>query len=87
MPGVAIDAELFEAHVLFFDLVNGSVIEQTTADAPVSRWASEPPIDWADGDTETLEVTYYHPPMTSAELSALGDAGVLRLCGAGVLWG
>ena len=48
--------------VLFYDRVNGRDIVRTSANVS-NRWSS-PPVDWQDGDTETLEVSYElpHPP-------------------------
>ena len=42
--------------VLFFEKLNGKDIVRTSANVS-NRWGS-PPADWADGETETLEVTY-----------------------------
>ena len=47
------DLKLF---VLFYERVDGKEISRTIANVS-NRWAS-PPADWADGDTENLEVTY-----------------------------
>jgi hypothetical protein len=76
-PGTAIDPSLFEAHVLFYDLVDGSRIDQTTADPPEHHWTSGPTIDWADtalgAPEETLEVTYFHPELTAEERARYGS--------------
>jgi len=45
--------------VLFYDRVNGKDIARTNANVS-NRWTS-PPVDWQDGDTETLEVSYELP--------------------------
>ncbi len=46
-------------HVLFYDQVGGKNVIETNANVS-SRWASTPP-DWAERDTETLEVEYTQP--------------------------
>lgn len=58
-PGVRVDVRDVVIHVLFYDIVDGRSIVQTNANVN-SRWASAPP-DWAEGDTETLEVEYSQP--------------------------
>jgi len=62
--GTAISANEVELHVLFFDLVDGTQIAQTTADPPSTRWASGPDIDWQGVPEEVLEVTYHQPYTT-----------------------
>ena len=42
--------------VLFYEKVNGKDIAKTIANVS-NRWAS-PPVDWREGDSETLEVSY-----------------------------
>ena len=71
-PGTTIDASLLEAHVLFYDKVNGNQIAQTTADPPSSRWLSGPAVDWLSDPEEVLEVIYFHPQMTPAERARFG---------------
>ncbi len=46
-------------HVLFYDRVGGKEVVETNANVN-SRWASTPP-DWAERDTEVLEVEYAQP--------------------------
>jgi hypothetical protein len=46
--------------VLFYDRLNGSDLASTAANVS-NRWG-DPPADWADGNVETLEVTYDLPP-------------------------
>jgi hypothetical protein len=54
------DLKLF---VLFYDRANGKDILRTVANV-TNQWTSSP-ADWADGDTETLEVTYDLPTATA----------------------
>ena len=46
-------------HVLFYDIVDGQNVVQTSANVN-SRWTS-PPADWTEGDTEELAVEYQLP--------------------------
>ena len=52
-------------HVLFYDSVDEKTVVQTSANV-TSRWASAPP-DWAEGETEVLEVEYLLPKPEGAE--------------------
>jgi hypothetical protein len=45
--------------VLFYERMNGKEITRTIANVS-NRWTSQP-VDWKDGDTETLEVSYELP--------------------------
>jgi tetratricopeptide (TPR) repeat protein len=46
-------------HVLFYDIVDGQSVVQTSANVS-SRWMS-PPADWNEGDNEELAVEYHLP--------------------------
>jgi hypothetical protein len=46
-------------HVLFYDLVEGQNVVQTSANVN-SRWVT-PPADWTESDTEELAVEYHLP--------------------------
>jgi hypothetical protein len=46
-------------HVLFYDIVDGQSVVQTSANVS-SRWMS-PPADWTEGDSEELAVEYHLP--------------------------
>ncbi len=54
--GETITVRDVKVFVLFFEKLNGKDIVRTSANVS-NRWGS-PPADWADGDTETLEVSY-----------------------------
>ncbi len=54
--GETISVRDVKVFVLFFEKLNGKDIVRTSANVS-NRWGS-PPADWADGDTETLEVSY-----------------------------
>jgi len=56
------DSKLF---VLFYERTGAKEISRTIANVS-NRWTS-PPADWADGDTETLEVTYDLPATSRGE--------------------
>jgi hypothetical protein len=58
-PRTVIDVRDVAIHVLFYDIVDGKDIVQTNANVS-SRWSTAPP-DWANGETETLEVEYVQP--------------------------
>jgi hypothetical protein len=60
-----IDVRDVVIHVLFYDIVDDRNVVQTSANV-TSRWASAPP-DWADGDTEVLEVEYLLPRVDPRE--------------------
>ena len=57
--GEKIKARDMKVFVLFYDKIGSKEISQTSANVN-NRWAT-PPTDWADGDTEVLEVTYDLP--------------------------
>lgn len=59
-PADKISVADVDIHVLFYDLVDGKTPVQTSADVSY-RFASAP-IDWANGDAETLEVEYSQQP-------------------------
>lgn len=54
--GETISVRDVKVFVLFFEKLNGKDIVRTSANVS-NRWGN-PPADWADGDTETLEVSY-----------------------------
>ena len=55
----AVAVREMKVFVLFYERVNGKEIMKTAANVS-SRWTSAP-VDWKDGDTETLEVSYELP--------------------------
>ncbi len=57
--GEKIIAREMKVFVLFYDKVGSKEIGRTLANVN-NRWAT-PPTDWADGESETLEVTYDLP--------------------------
>jgi len=59
-PGEKIQANDVVLIVLFYDRLGGKDIAQTTANT--NHRYSAPPMNWADSDTETVEVTYDMPP-------------------------
>lgn len=58
-PKARVDVKDLVIHVLFYDIVDGQNVVQTSANVQ-SRWAT-PPADWADTDTEELAVEYQLP--------------------------
>jgi tetratricopeptide (TPR) repeat protein len=58
-PKAKIDPHELVIHVLFFDILNGQNVVQTSADVS-SRWVTAP-ADWVDSDTEELAVDYQLP--------------------------
>lgn len=58
-PKVHVDVRDLVIHVLFYDIVDGQNVVQTSANVN-SRWAT-PPADWVDSDTEELAVEYQLP--------------------------
>ncbi len=61
-----IEPEAVNVDVFFYDRVNGTKVEPTRADPPVSSWAASP-VDWAGEGMELLDVTYFLPPMSAQE--------------------
>jgi tetratricopeptide (TPR) repeat protein len=57
--GTKIDASLLDIQVRFFDVVDSARVETTGANVS-SRWGAPPP-DWAEGETEELQVNYELP--------------------------
>ncbi len=57
--GEVIKARDMKVFVLFYDKVGAKEVARTSANVN-NRWAT-PPTDWADGNIETLEVTYDLP--------------------------
>ena len=58
-PHSKIDPHELAIHVLFFDILNGQNVAQTSANVS-SRWLTAP-ADWVDSDTEELAVEYRLP--------------------------
>jgi hypothetical protein len=58
-PRSRIDVHDLVIHVLFYDIVDGQNVVQTSANVN-SRWTTAP-VDWADSDTEELAVEYQLP--------------------------
>ena len=58
-PKAHIDVRDLVIHVLFYDIVDGQNVVQTSANVN-SHWAT-PPADWVDSDTEELTVEYQLP--------------------------
>jgi hypothetical protein len=58
-PNARIDVKDLTLHILFYDIVDGQNVVQTSANVNF-RWAT-PPADWADTDTEELAVEYQLP--------------------------
>lgn len=54
--GETVAVNEMKVFVLFYERVNGKDIAKTIADVS-NRWSSAP-VDWKEGDTETLEVSY-----------------------------
>jgi hypothetical protein len=61
-----IEPEAVNVDVFFYDRVNGTQVEPTRADPPVSSWAASP-VDWSGEGMELLDVTYFLPPMSAQE--------------------
>jgi len=57
--GVKINVQDVDIHVLFYDQLDPKTVVETSADVSY-RFASTP-IDWANGEAETLEVEYNQP--------------------------
>lgn len=55
----AVAVREMKVFVLFYERVNGKEVTRTVANVS-NRWSS-PPVDWKDGDTESLEVSYELP--------------------------
>jgi tetratricopeptide (TPR) repeat protein len=58
-PKAHIDVKDLVLHILFYDIVDGQNVVQTSANVNF-RWAT-PPADWVDSDTEELTVEYQLP--------------------------
>ena len=67
-PRTRVEVRDVVIQVLFYDTLDGQTPVQTNANVN-SRWASTPP-DWAEGDTEVLEVEYSQPAPTVVDASA-----------------
>lgn len=63
----AIEPSAVNVDVFFYDRVNGSRVEPTRADQPVSSWVASP-VDWKGEGMELLDVTYFLPPMSAQEV-------------------
>lgn len=57
--------------VYFYDLVDGKSFLPSTADTSESYITA--PYDWANGESEQIEVTYYQPVFTSEQKRDLGE--------------
>jgi len=57
--GVAVNVRDVDIHVLFYDQLDPKTVVQTGAD--VSYKFTSAPVDWANGEPETLEVQYHQP--------------------------
>ena len=66
-----IDPDKVDLDILFFERVNGEKIAQSIADKPDINWL-QPPVDWSQGGEEALQVGYFLPSMTPAEIQAHG---------------
>jgi hypothetical protein len=58
-PKTRVEVKDLVIHVLFYDIVDGQNVVQTSANVN-SRWVT-PPADWSDSDTEELAVEYQLP--------------------------
>src|SRR5258708_6987302 len=58
-PNAQINTHALLIHVLFYDIVDGKEVVQTSANV-TSRWARQPP-EWSQRDTEELQVEYQLP--------------------------
>ena len=58
--------------VFFFDIVDGTKVEQTRADPPVSTWVAAP-VDWSGEGMEPLDVIYSLPKMSTEEIKNHGN--------------
>ena len=58
-PKARIDVKDLVLHILFYDIVEGQNVVQTSANVSF-RWATQP-ADWVDSDTEELTVDYQLP--------------------------
>jgi hypothetical protein len=52
-----IDPSFIVVKVLLYDIIEGRQLEVTKASV-VKKWQNEPPYDWSERDTETLDVVY-----------------------------
>jgi|GEM_PF-956775 len=62
-PKLKVEVRDLVIHVLFYDIVDGQNVVQTSANVN-SRWMSQPP-DWLKSDTEELAVEYQLPKSDS----------------------
>jgi len=60
-PNARIDVKELVIHVLFYDIVDGQNVVQTSANVN-SKWTT-PPADWVNSDTEELAVDYQLPKL------------------------
>lgn len=67
-----VSSETIGAGIHFFDLVNGSRIDRTTARPPAARKVSAPE-DWAERGLERWEVLYDQAEMTPTEIVKFGQ--------------
>ncbi|HEY3898895.1 MAG TPA: hypothetical protein VGM54_09800 [Chthoniobacter sp.] len=64
-PKARIDVKDLIIHVLFYDIVDGQNVVQTSATVS-SKWITQPP-DWVNADTEELAVEYNLPKPSRRE--------------------
>ena len=58
----------------FYDLVEGSRIEETRSDPPASAWPTAP-VDWGDAGTEIVEWRYHMPALGEEMTAQIGERG------------
>ena len=64
-PKARVDVKDLIIHVLFYDIVDGQNVVQTSASVN-SKWITQPP-DWVNSDTEELAVEYNLPKPSRRE--------------------
>jgi len=71
-PGTVVDPSKMDIHVFLFEEINnGERIEQVRAETPQQNWVSAP-VDWKEGGSEAIDVTYDLPPPKPGEVRDLG---------------
>lgn len=68
-PGVTIDPSAMNLDVFFYDLVDGTRVENTKADTPV--FSFDLPVDFATGE-EIISVVYHMPQLSPQEEAEIG---------------
>jgi hypothetical protein len=69
-PGAVINPDNINIDVFFYDLVDGTRVEQSKCDKP--GWKFALPVDFSEGGKELVDVTYHMPRMTEAEVKEHG---------------